>query len=94
MQDLDPSQYGEAEQGGRRRAGRLLVREKHCRSWLSKIIWAKPSSSGTLPLTPTRGGHTVELSFAHREHGSRFVIWYFVDDREPGKQICRRRSLI
>ena len=24
--------------GGRRRAERLLVREKHCRSWLSKII--------------------------------------------------------
>jgi hypothetical protein len=21
-----------------------------------------------------RGGHTFELSFAHREHGSRFVI--------------------
>ena len=38
MQDLDPTQYGEADAGGRRRAGRLLVREKHCRSWLSKII--------------------------------------------------------
>jgi hypothetical protein len=27
-----------ADAGGRRRAERLLVREKHCRSWLSKII--------------------------------------------------------
>ena len=38
MWDLDPTQYGEADAGGRRRADRLLVREKHCRSWLSKII--------------------------------------------------------
>jgi hypothetical protein len=38
MQDLDPTRYGEADAGGRRRAERLLVREKHCRSWLSKII--------------------------------------------------------
>ena len=38
MQDFDPSQYGEADAGGRRSAGRLLVREKNCRSWLSKII--------------------------------------------------------
>src|SRR5829696_5650400 len=37
MQHLDPTQYGEADAGGRRRAERLLVRE-HCRSWLSKII--------------------------------------------------------
>jgi hypothetical protein len=37
MRDLDPTQYGEADAGGRRRADRLLVREKHCRSWLSKI---------------------------------------------------------
>jgi hypothetical protein len=37
MQDLDPTQYGEADAGGRRRAERLLVRE-YCRSWLSKII--------------------------------------------------------
>jgi hypothetical protein len=29
MQDLDPTQYGEADAGGRRRAERLLVREKH-----------------------------------------------------------------
>jgi hypothetical protein len=36
--NLDPTQYGEADAGGRRRAGRLLAREKHCRSWLSKII--------------------------------------------------------
>ena len=38
MQDLDPTQYSEADTGGRSRAERLLVREKHCRSWLSKII--------------------------------------------------------
>ena len=38
MQDLDLTQYGEVDAGGRRRAERLLVREKHCRSWLSKII--------------------------------------------------------
>jgi hypothetical protein len=38
MQDLDPTQYGEADARGRRRAERLLVREKHCRSWRSKII--------------------------------------------------------
>jgi hypothetical protein len=38
VQDLDPTEYGEADAGGRRRAGRLLAREKHCRSWLSKII--------------------------------------------------------
>jgi hypothetical protein len=38
MQDLDPTQYGKADVGGRRRVERLLVREKHCRSWLSKII--------------------------------------------------------
>jgi len=38
VQDLDPTEYGEADAGGRRRAERLLVREKHCRSWLSKII--------------------------------------------------------
>ena len=31
MQDLDPTQYGEADAGVRRRAERLLVREKHCR---------------------------------------------------------------
>jgi hypothetical protein len=40
MQDLDPIQYGEADAGGRPRAERLLVREKQCRSWLSKIICA------------------------------------------------------
>jgi hypothetical protein len=38
MQDLDPTPYGEADAGGRRRADRLLVREKHCRPWPSKII--------------------------------------------------------
>ena len=38
MQDLDPTQYGEADAGGRRRAERLLVLEKHRRSWLSKIM--------------------------------------------------------
>jgi hypothetical protein len=77
MQDLDPTQYDEADAGGRRRAGRLLAREKHCRSWLSKIICgvifydslgkSRCSGSGAPPLTPTRGGHTFEPSFAHRE---------------------------
>ena len=38
MQDLDPTQYGEAAAGGWRRGEPLLMREKHCRSWLSKII--------------------------------------------------------
>ena len=38
MQDLGPTQHGEADAGGRRRAERLLVREKHRRSSLSKII--------------------------------------------------------
>ena len=38
MQDLDSTQYGEADAGGRRRTERLLVLEKHRRSWLSKII--------------------------------------------------------
>ena len=62
MQDLDPIQYGEADAGGRRRAERLLVREKHCRSWLSKIICgvifyetvckADAPGSGAPPLTP------------------------------------------
>jgi hypothetical protein len=40
MQDLDPTQYDEAVAGGWRRADRLLVREKPCRPWLSKIICA------------------------------------------------------
>ena len=38
MQDLDPTQYREADVGGRRRADRLLVLEKQRRSLLSKII--------------------------------------------------------
>ena len=38
MWDLDPTQYGESDAGGLRGADRLLVREKHCRLWLSKII--------------------------------------------------------
>jgi hypothetical protein len=38
MQDLNPTQYGEADAGGRRHAERLLVRENHCRFWLSEII--------------------------------------------------------
>ena len=38
MQDFDPTRYSEADAAGRRRAERLLVQEKHCRSWLSKII--------------------------------------------------------
>jgi hypothetical protein len=38
MQNLDLAQYGEADAGGGRRADRLLVREKQCRSLLSKII--------------------------------------------------------
>jgi hypothetical protein len=38
MQDLDSTQYGEADAGGRRRAERWLVLEKHRRSWLSKIM--------------------------------------------------------
>jgi hypothetical protein len=39
-------------------------------------------SSGAPPLTRTCDGHTVEPSFAHREHGSWFVIWHSLDDRE------------
>jgi hypothetical protein len=38
-------------------------------------------------------GHTFEIPFAYREHGSWFVIWHSLDDREPGKQICRQQSL-
>ena len=38
MQDFDPTRYSEADAAGRRRAERLLVPEKHRRSWLSKII--------------------------------------------------------
>ena len=38
MRDLDTTQYGEADAGGRCHSDRLLVREEHCRSWLSKII--------------------------------------------------------
>jgi hypothetical protein len=37
MQYLDPTQYGEADAGGRRRRTFVGARE-HCRSWLSKII--------------------------------------------------------
>jgi hypothetical protein len=80
----------------RRRADRLLVRKKHCRtSLLSKIncgvifhgglsntMLPDEPSSGAPPLTRTCGGHTVEPSFAHREHGSWFVIWHFLDGRE------------
>jgi hypothetical protein len=94
MEDLDPTQYGEADAGGRRGTGRLLVREKHCRSWLSKIICGvifyetlckadAPAPARAVDSRPRRP--YVELSFAHREHGSRFVIWYCVDDPEPGK---------
>jgi hypothetical protein len=35
---------------------------------------SRGSGSDALPLTPGTSGHTFELSFAHREHGSRFVI--------------------
>src|SRR5215211_8341806 len=104
MQDLDPTQYDEADAGGRRRASRLLAREKHWRSWLSKIICgvifydslgkSRCSGSGAPPLTPHSRRPYVRTFVCPSRAGSRFVIWYSVDDPEPGKQLCRRQSLV
>jgi hypothetical protein len=77
------------------RFGTALLNKFRPRYWLGKIICgvifreglsntgasAEPSS-GAPPLTRMCGGHTVEPSFAHREHGSWFVIWHSLDDRE------------
>ena len=97
MQDLDPTQYGDADACGRRRAERLLVREKHCRSWLSKIICGRDfhetlcKADAPAPARAVDSPHEAairsEPSFAHREHDSRFAIRYSVDDPEPAKQI-------
>jgi hypothetical protein len=84
MQDLNPTQYGEADAGGRRHAERLLVREKHGRFWLSEIICgvlfdetvceADTPAPRRAVASPTRGGHTSELSVAHCQRSSGFVI--------------------
>jgi hypothetical protein len=72
-------------------------------SWLSEIICGvifdetlckADTPAPTCAVDRDRGGHTSELSLAHCERSSGFVIWYSVDDPESGKQICRRRSLI
>ena len=54
---------------------RLIAQQDHLpRDLLRESEQSRCSYSGALPLTPTRGGHMFEPSFAHREHapGSSF----------------------
>jgi hypothetical protein len=101
MQNLDPTQYGEADAGGRRRAERLLVSETlPLRKIICRVIFyealckADASARARAVDSPPEAAIRSNFRFAHCEHGSGFVICYSVDDPEPGKQTCRRRSSI
>jgi hypothetical protein len=103
MQDLNPTQYGEADAGRSRRAERLFVR-RNCRSRLSKIICgvifyetvckADAPAPARAVDSPTEAAKrsNFRLPIASTALGSSSgTPWTILSQ---GKQICRRRSLI